>query len=87
MAFQKKENVVKKEEQAKGTVTNYSIYPIRVAVFNSEKGINVKIERQYKDKDGQYQSTTNMNLSDLPVVVELLKAVIKDSINSVEKSF
>lgn len=86
MAFQKKE-VAKKEEQAKGTVTNYSIYPIRVAVFNSEKGVNVKIERQYKDKDGQYQSTTNMNLSDLPVVVELLKAVIKDSINSVEKAF
>lgn len=86
MGFQKKE-VAKKEEQAKGTVTNYSIYPIRVAVFNSEKGVNVKVERQYKDKDGQYQSATNLNLSDLPVVVELLKAVIKDSINSIEKSY
>ena len=83
MAFQKK----KKDEQTKGTVTNYSIYPIRCAVFNSEKGINVKIERQYKDKEGQYQSTSNFNLSDLPVLVELLKAVIKDAINSVEKSF
>ena len=86
MAFQKKETAVKKEE-TKGTVTNYGIYPIRVAVFNSDRGINVKIERQYKDKDGQYQSTSNLNLSDLPVVVELLKAVIKDSINPVEKAF
>lgn len=86
MAFVKKQET--KETAGKGKLTRYGIYPINITVFdNEEKGVNVKIARTYRDKDGNWQETSNFNLQDLPVIAKLLEDVIKDSIVHTEKAY
>ena len=74
-----------KQEEKKGTVVNYGAYPVRIAVFNKgDRNISVKIERSYKNKDGEYQSSQNLFLDDLPKVIMVLQNIINDYV--VEKS-
>lgn len=74
-----------KKEISKGKVTNFGFYPIRIAVFEKgERNITVKIERTYKDKDGNYQNTSSLYIDDLPKVVSVLENIIADF--GVEKS-
>lgn len=69
-------------------VTNYGIYPVRVAVFYSEdKGVSVKVEKSFKNKDGEYQSTNIFNVSDLGSLVAILNQVIADQTTKSEKEF
>lgn len=74
-----------KKEISKGKVTNFGFYPVRIAVFEKgERNITVKIERTYKDKDGNYQNTSSLYIDDLPKVVSVLENIIADF--GVEKS-
>lgn len=68
-----------KKEVTKGKVTNYGFYPVRVAVFEKgERNISIKIERTYKDKDGEYQNSDNLFISDLPLLISVLQDIISD---------
>lgn len=76
---------VKKEETTKGKVTNYGFYPVRVAVFEKgERNVSVKIERTFKDKDGNYQNSSSLFIDDLPKLISTLQNIINDY--GVEKS-
>jgi len=79
------EKTTKKEETIKGTVTNYGAYPVRVAVFNKgDRNISIKIERSYKNKDGEYQSSSSLFLDDLTKLISVLQNIVNDYV--VEKS-
>lgn len=75
-----------KEQKKSGKVENYSVYPIRIAVFSGENGTNVKIEKTYK-KDGQYETTTNFNLADLGIISLLINQVVADQTAKKENEF
>lgn len=68
-----------KQTSKKGVVVNYQLYPVRVAVFDKgDRNISVKIERTYKDKDGNYQNTSNLFIDDLSKLISILNDVISD---------
>lgn len=68
-----------KRSKKKGKITNYGFYPVRVAVFEKdERDINIKIERTYKDKDGNYQSSSSLFIDDLPKLISTLENIIAD---------
>ncbi len=78
---------VKSQEktQEKGKITNYGFYPVRVAVFEKgERNVSIKIERTYKDKDGNYQNSSSLFVDDLPKLISTLQNIIADY--GVEKS-
>ena len=78
---------VKNQEktQEKGKITNYGFYPVRVAVFEKgERNVSIKIERTYKDKDGNYQNSSSLFVDDLPKLISTLQNIIADY--GVEKS-
>ena len=67
------------KETKKGKITNYGFYPIRVAVFEQgERNVSVKIERTYKDKDGNYQNSSSLFIDDLPKLISTLENIIAD---------
>lgn len=71
--------------QEKGKITNYGFYPVRVAVFEKgERNVSIKIERTYKDKDGNYQNSSSLFVDDLPKLISTLQNIISDY--GVEKS-
>lgn len=71
--------------QEKGKITNYGFYPVRVAVFEKgERNVSIKIERTYKDKDGNYQNSSSLFVDDLPKLISTLQNIIADY--GVEKS-
>lgn len=72
---------VKKEETQvkKGKITNYGFYPVRVAVFEKdERNISIKIERTYKDKDGNYQNSSSLFIDDIPKLISTLQNIVND---------
>lgn len=74
-----------KQTQEKGKITNYGFYPVRVAVFEKgERNVSIKIERTYKDKDGNYQNSSSLFVDDLPKLISTLQNIIADY--GVEKS-
>lgn len=78
---------VKNQEktQEKGKITNYGFYPVRVAVFEKgERNVSIKIERTYKDKDGNYQNSSSLFVDDLPKLISTLQNILADY--GVEKS-
>ena len=77
---------VKSQEktQEKGKITNYGFYPVRVAVFEKNGNVSIKIERTYKDKDGNYQNSSSLFVDDLPKLISTLQNIISDY--GVEKS-
>ena len=71
--------------QEKGKITNYGFYPVRVAVFEKgERNVSIKIERTYKDKDGNYQNSSSLFVDDLPKLISVLQNILADY--GVEKS-
>lgn len=72
---------VKNQEktQEKGKITNYGFYPVRVAIFEKgERNVSIKIERTYKDKDGNYQNSSSLFVDDLPKLISTLQNIIAD---------
>lgn len=67
------------KEVKKGKITNYGFYPVRVAVFEKdERNINIKIERTYKDKDGNYQNSSSLFIDDIPKLISTLQNIVND---------
>ena len=67
------------KETKKGKITNYGFYPVRVAVFEQgERNVSIKIERTYKDKDGNYQNSSSLFVDDLPKLISTLENIISD---------
>lgn len=68
-----------KKEVKKGTVVNFSGYPIRVAVFDKgDRNVSVKIEKSFKNKDGEYENTSNLFIDDIPKVISVLQDVYSE---------
>lgn len=68
-----------KAEEKKGTVVNFGFYPVRVAVFQSgERNISIKIERNYKDKEGEYKTSQNLFIEDLPKLITVLQDIVSE---------
>ena len=68
-----------KKETIKGTVVNFSGYPIRVAVFEKgERNITIKIEKSYKNKDGEYETTSNLFIDDIPKLINILQDIYSE---------
>lgn len=68
-----------KNEVKKGTVVNFSAYPIRIAVFDKgERNVSIKIEKSYKDKNGDYQSTDNLFIDDIPKAISVLQDIYSE---------
>lgn len=68
-----------KNEVKKGTVVNFQAYPVRVAVFDKgERNVSIKIEKSYKDKNGDYQSTDNLFIDDIPKLISVLKDIYSE---------
>lgn len=68
-----------KKEVKKGTVVNFSGYPVRVAVFDKgERNITIKIEKSYKNKDGEYETTSNLFIDDIPKLINILNDVYSE---------
>lgn len=69
----------KTQEKQNGKITNYGFYPVRVAVFEKgERNISIKIERTYKDKDGNYQNSSSLFIDDLPKLISTLQNILLD---------
>ena len=68
-----------KKEVKKGTVVNFSSYPIRVAVFDKgDRNVSVKIEKSFKNKDGEYENTSNLFIDDIPKLISVLQDVYSE---------
>lgn len=69
---------------------SYSMGNISLAIFENENNGKVsksfKISKTYRDKQGEYQRTDSLYLSDLPVVKELIDMVIKNNIRKYESN-
>jgi hypothetical protein len=56
-------------EAKKQPIMRVSCYPVSAAIWRNKNGgkafYSATFERQYKDKDGKYQSTGNFSASDL----------------------
>ena len=68
-----------KKETKKGTVTNFRAYPVSVAVFDKgERNVTISIEKSYKDKDGEYQTTDSLFIDDIPKLISVLKDIYSE---------
>ena len=61
-----------------GPIKKFSVGGIQVAIWENEgkEGVqfnSVSFDRRYKDKDGNWQSTTSLKMNDLPKAVLALQ--------------
>lgn len=68
-----------KKEVKKGTVVNFSGYPVRVAVFDKgDRNVSIKIEKSFKNKEGEYETTSNLFIDDIPKLINVLQDVYSE---------
>lgn len=68
-----------KQETKKGTVVNFQNYPVKVAVFDKgERNITVSVERTYKNKEGEYKTSNNLFIDDLPKLITVLQDIVSE---------